>query len=310
MEPIKLEKTELVDRFNEYTPHVLKNGFVFDEENLNEIIKCVSILANNETGLIIIGNPGSGKTLFFEIMQRIINPVNERSFNKINVLDVVLQFNNKEIGHNVFRKWNDKNVFFDDLGTEDKGYLFGEKVEVFEKFIQFRYDLFRSKGVKTHFTTNLSYSELKERYGARCVSRLNEMCEVILLGANAESKDRRKLKNFIGLPPVYYPGKYSNEEKEIRIRYQNMKIEAEQNKDKPMETMGQRLRKQFGTPKTDLKNQNFDVRLTEEINQEFEQLYRDKPTDETGTERTIPYLNRNLTQTEFLEIRLEELNKI
>lgn len=312
MEPIILHSIELPERFNEYTPHVLKAGFVFDEENTSQILRCVESFVVNQTGLMVIGNPGSGKTLLFEIMQRVINPLNERHFSKLSVLDVVLQFNNKEVGHTVFRKWNDKNVFFDDLGTEGVGYLFGEKVEVFEKFIQFRYDLFRNRGLKTHFTTNLSYDELKTRYGARCVSRLNEMCEVVLIGASLDSKDRRKLKNFIGLPPVYYPNN-SKEEQEVRQKYELAKKDADLNRDKPRETMGQRLRKQLGTPKTGADHDKIWVNeqsLQDEINAEFESLYANKPTDSTEIEKTIPYLNKNLTQSEFLEIRLEELNKI
>ncbi len=50
--------------------------------------------------------------------------------------------------------------------------------------------------------------------------------------------------------------------------------------------------------------------LCRDILKEFDKLHRDKPYDPEESMRTIPYQNRNLTQTEFLTIRLEELNKI
>ncbi len=226
---INLKSETLREKFTEYSIHVLDGGFKFDSENTKEIDSCISIFENNKTGLMIAGNPGGGKTIFFEIMQKIIPPKDDKTFIKLNVLDVVLQFNNKEIGHNVFRKWVDKTVLFDDIGTEDKGVFFGEKLEVFEKFIQFRYDLFRSRKIKTHFTTNLSREKLNLRYGLRCMSRLDEMCERVLLGQNANYTDRRIYRNFIGFPPVYHPTIKTTDEIEWDNRYAEAKRLAIEN---------------------------------------------------------------------------------
>lgn len=240
-----LKSKNLRNRFREYSDFVLEGGFVSDEENRIGLNTAFETIQENKQGLLVIGNPGGGKTLFFEILQKIMHPKSEYFFSKISVLDVVLQFNNKEIGHLVFRKWADKNVFFDDLGTEDRGYLFGEKVEVFEKFIQFRYDLFRHKKIKTHFTTNLSYTELRERYGARCVSRLEEMCKVIMIGEKAESTDRRKLHNFKSFPPVFYEPEPDPGMDWIKEAYKQMK----ENPAPPSEYkgLGSKMRNKLGT---------------------------------------------------------------
>jgi len=53
-----------------------------------------------------------------------------------------------------------------------------------------RYDLFISKKVKTHLTTNLSASELEQHYGNRVRSRLRESFNLIAFNNN--SKDKRR----------------------------------------------------------------------------------------------------------------------
>lgn len=242
MEDIKLKSMLFADKFAEYGGFALSGGYVFDEENKTQINACIEVFRKDERGLLLIGNPGSGKTLFFEMVQKIMHPQNSQAFIRISVLDVVLKFNAKEIGHGVFQQWKKHNVFFDDLGTEDSGHLFGEKVNVFEKFIQFRYDLFRSSKIKTHFTTNLSYDDLKIRYGARCVSRLNEMCDVIIVGGSANSTDRRNLRNFIGLPPVIHqPVQQAG-----GVDYEQYKKNQESVPPFEYEGPGSKLKKQFG----------------------------------------------------------------
>lgn len=248
MEVIRLKNVQLLGKFNEYSAYVLKAGYLYDQENKEAVIASLDILNKNETGLIIIGNPGSGKTLLFEIVQKITNPQSESAFIKLNVLDVVLDFNNKNVGHAVFQKWKSKNIFFDDLGTEGIGHLYGEKVEVFEKFIQIRYDLFRSHKLKTHFTSNLSYQQLNERYGMRCMSRLNEMCKVVMLGQNANYKDRREYRNFLGLPSVYHPPIMSKEDVEWYKNYNDYKKQCQENPQpaSSYEGLGSRFKKEFG----------------------------------------------------------------
>lgn len=243
---IELKEGSLRDRFEEYGSFVLKDGYKFDDENRIAVNRCIEIFEQNETGLQIFGNPGSGKTLIFEMLQRIIPMSSPLHFSKINTRDVVLQFNNKEVGHGVFKKWADKNICFDDLGAEKTGYLFGQKSEVMEEFIYSRYDLFRSKKIITHFTTNLGKTDLTNRYGMRCVSRLNEMCQRVGLGDNENYVDRRALRNFKELPYVKHPIVKSADEQYIQDVYQVMKQHA-QLQPKTGPGLGSRMRDILGT---------------------------------------------------------------
>lgn len=239
---ITLTAPDLQGKFIEYGKHCLADGLILDQENEKQLIACIDVFEKAERGVMLIGNAGSGKTLFFEMMQKILHPQDPRMFVRVSVLDTVVAFNQKTIGHEVFHRYKDKNVFFDDLGTEDKGRHYGESVEVFEKFIQFRYDLYRNRGIKTHFTTNLNGQQVKHRYGDRCYSRLNEMCEKQIMGEKANSTDRRKLRNFKGLPQVAHVISRN----QGGIDYDRYRENQKQN---PIvqETHGEMLRRQLGT---------------------------------------------------------------
>jgi len=53
-----------------------------------------------------------------------------------------------------------------------------------------RYDLFKTKNVKTHITTNLNAEELEARYGSRVRSRMREMFN--LISFDSSTTDKRK----------------------------------------------------------------------------------------------------------------------
>lgn len=78
---------------------------------------------------------------------------------------------------------------FDDLGTEEVKKHFGNEVNTMAEIILNRYDNLGLKG-KTHITSNLTISDVEERYGSRVRSRLREMCN--LISFNPSSADRRK----------------------------------------------------------------------------------------------------------------------
>jgi len=69
---------------------------------------------------------------------------------------------------------------YGDLGTEDDKNSYGNKMNVMDEVFFNRYE----RGVPfhmTHFTTNLSGDEIKERYGVRFYDRLKETCNWIVL---------------------------------------------------------------------------------------------------------------------------------
>lgn len=66
----------------------------------------------------------------------------------------------------------------DDLGTEIIPSHFGNKLDLVPYLIQIGYEQSVSFGF---YTTNLNYTELKERYGARVIDRLQEKCFFFIL---------------------------------------------------------------------------------------------------------------------------------
>lgn len=196
---------------------ILEGGYRITADNEAQYRKFIMCIYERQKGCQIIGNPGSGKTFLFEVMQRILHPNSAASFGKVNVLEVVMDFNLG--GHRVFKRWADKNMLFDDLGTEDKGKHYGEYVEVFEKFIQFRHELWLNKGIITHFTSNLTPDEIKHRYGLRCNSRLNQMTQTIILGDSPDYVDFRSADNFKGFIPVLHEKIRTAEDKEWEESY-------------------------------------------------------------------------------------------
>lgn len=243
---------EKVDKYSEFCivttmPDGQKvRGLIYDQGNTDAINQIFEIFDTRQRGAIVFGGTGSGKTLLFSMLQKVVPKNDLRFFVKRNVLEIVTEFNKS--GHDIFSRFQDKNLLFDDLGTEDKGIHYGDKIEVMEKFIQLRYELYINKGLITHFTTNLTTAEILNRYGARCVSRLKEMTDIVLLGVNEHYTDRRILRNFIGLPEIIHPPKRSQEDIEWEKNYKNSMAEA---KARPMaphngKGIGARMREQMG----------------------------------------------------------------
>jgi hypothetical protein len=77
---------------------------------------------------------------------------------------------------------------FDDLGIEHPQKYFGNECNVMAEILLSRYDLFVSKGIPTHLTTNLSASELESKYGNRLRSRMREMFNLVAFDKNSRDK--------------------------------------------------------------------------------------------------------------------------
>lgn len=175
--------------FENFEKFIDKNtdGFLWgDQDNINFLKDIVNYFGTGETsldrskGLLIRGSIGVGKTAILRLIQKWLPQEEKFAYNPAN--DVVGLFNaSGEDGVKVYKE--KKNRLFDDLGAEDQGVNYGNRVEVFEKIILKRYD----SALTTHFTTNLSNKELQEKYGHRAYDRLKEMCQLITWNA-VESK--------------------------------------------------------------------------------------------------------------------------
>lgn len=141
-------------------------------------------------GILLTGPVGTGKTslitlvnLFFpKEKQYKIKPAREISF----------EF--EQQGFKTISKYSQaaavSNIFcFDDLGIEQPQKYFGNECNVMAEILLSRYDLFVSRGIHTHATTNLSATELESKYGNRVRSRMREMFNLVAF--DKHSKDKR-----------------------------------------------------------------------------------------------------------------------
>ena len=65
---------------------------------------------------------------------------------------------------------------------------FGNECNVMAEVILTRYDLFVSRKLITHITTNLAAGEIEKMYGNRLRSRIRELCNLIAFPTSASDK--------------------------------------------------------------------------------------------------------------------------
>ena len=113
---------------------------------------------------------------FQEIGSRLM-PNKYMWFPKISTLELVDEYESQDntSKEQFFKKYNNvKVIYFDDFGTEQDASNYGKKnllKEILEKMYL--------KKNKALLTTNLTLIEIKERYGKRVFSRLQEMFNII-----------------------------------------------------------------------------------------------------------------------------------
>lgn len=175
------------------------NNFIIDDNNKN-VIRLLNVYFSKDDllmqkhfpqystrkGLLIVGKCGTGKTLMLKIYKRIIQNIRSQVFKIVTANEVVREYD--ETGSQALKMHLSHRIMFDDFGSENIGKHYGKTEEVFKTIIEERYNLFINKRVPTYLTSNLSLSQIKNRYGDRVSSRINEMFNVIVMTGD----DRRK----------------------------------------------------------------------------------------------------------------------
>jgi len=143
-------------------------------------------------GILLSGPVGCGKTSIMTLMRYIapegnkfsVKPCRDISFEFIQDGYKVLHTYSKGKLHETIPRI----YCFDDLGLENNLKYYGNECNVMAEILLSRYDLFISKKIPTHITTNLSASEIESHYGLRVRSRLREMVNLIAYDKNTKDK--------------------------------------------------------------------------------------------------------------------------
>jgi len=169
--------------------------YIIDSENkqqLNDLTNYFTGVTGRldlTKGIFLVGNPGSGKTILMEVFSKLIRNL-PTAFKIIDCPKASTIFS--EYGSAQIKEWSG-NWLFDDLGQESISAHFGDKRELMHDIVFEKYNQWRRLGIITHFTSNFGKEDLTKRYGEHFYSRLNQMCNVVLLGAAASSVDRRRM---------------------------------------------------------------------------------------------------------------------
>ena len=144
---------------------------------------CYQFNIDLEKGILLTGPIGCGKTSLMNLMKYLT--ATEHKFFVKPSRDISFEF--IQDGYQIIHKYSIGKLYqseprtycFDDLGTENNLKYFGNECNVMAEILLSRYDLFISKKLQTHITTNLSATEIETHYGNRVRSRLREMVNLI-----------------------------------------------------------------------------------------------------------------------------------
>jgi len=181
--------------------------FAIDSDDLNLIYKLlVYAIGDKENaekhgidlwkGLLLCGPIGCGKTSFLKLIsyfcpretQFLVKPTREISFEFEKDGYSVINLYSKGSYFKIAGMPVPKVYCFDDLGLEQTPKYYGNECNVMAEILLARYDLFVTKHMLTHITTNLSASELEAIYGNRIRSRMREMFNLVAFDRNAKDK--------------------------------------------------------------------------------------------------------------------------
>ena len=127
--------------------------------------------------LFLQGTVGSGKTTVLEAVRTLYSSIGISTVSCA-ALDIYDQFQGQCDGvpNSYFRYKEAGYLFIDDLGTEPlKFTFFGKERTPVQDLLAFRY----KRQLTTIITTNLTNSQIWERYGERVDDRFSEMCSII-----------------------------------------------------------------------------------------------------------------------------------
>lgn len=156
---------------------------------IKDKVGCVKHNISMSKGILLVGPVGCGKTSLMALFSNLT--AKSRSYYIKPARQITLEFTKH--GYDVIHKYTRSvrspvPLCLDDIGIELPMKYFGTPVNVIGEILLSRYDLFISKQLLTHGTTNLNSDEIEERYGIRVRSRLREMFNLIYYDENTFDK--------------------------------------------------------------------------------------------------------------------------
>ena len=159
---------------------------------LKDEATCFQCGINLNKGILLSGPVGCGKTSLMNLMKYLTQT--EHKYFVKPCRDISFEF--IQDGYQIIHKYSkgklyeseSKIICFDDLGTENNLKYYGNECNVMAEILLSRYDLFISKKLQTHITTNLSASEIEKTYGNRVRSRMREMFNLIAYDKTIKDK--------------------------------------------------------------------------------------------------------------------------
>ncbi len=153
---------------------------------------CFQLGINLNKGILMSGPIGCGKTSLMNLMKYLT--ATEHKFIVKPCRDISFEF--IQDGYQVIHKYSKGHLYksepkiycFDDLGLENNLKYYGNECNVMAEILLSRYDLYISKRIQTHITTNLSASEIETQYGNRVRSRMRELFNLIAFNHNITDK--------------------------------------------------------------------------------------------------------------------------
>lgn len=166
---------------------------------LKDELICNKLQIDLQKGILLSGPVGCGKTTLMALMKYfnnqhlhfyIVKSCRDVSFEFIQEGYEVIHRYSKQSFHRIGQNEIPRHYCFDDLGTENNLKYFGNECNVMAEILLSRYDLFVTRKLVTHLTTNLSASEIENLYGNRVRSRMREQFNLVAF--DKKTSDKRK----------------------------------------------------------------------------------------------------------------------
>jgi len=150
----------------------------------------------NYKNLLIIGEPGTGKTLIMQIFSDYLKITKNTNYYKnISITQMmnyyklnnhIDQYTYNELANKKAFEGSPVNVCLNDLGlkTEEQKSYGTTLTQVTDEFLFARYEIYQQCGIKYHFTSNLSVNDLKKRFEGRLIDRFKSFNVIELHGGS------------------------------------------------------------------------------------------------------------------------------